>query len=70
MYPIGWHMSKGKRRLSKNWMRSEEEIPCEIDWADKQMKPFAQVYVLQEARPSQIEYTQINVYQSAIKSGL
>ena len=63
-------MSKGKRRLSKNWMRSEEEIPCEIDWADKQMKPFAQVYVLQEARPSQIEYTQINVYQSAIKSGL
>ena len=51
-------------------MRSKEEILCEIDWADKQMKPFAQVYVLQEARPSQIEYTQINVYQSAIKSGL
>ena len=52
-------------------MRSkEEEILCEIDWADKQMKPFAQVYVLQEVQPNQIEYTQINVYQSAIKSGL
>ena len=63
-------MSKGKRRLSKNWIRSEEELLCEIDWADKQMKPFAQVYVLQEVQPNQIEYTQINVYQSAIKSGL
>ena len=63
-------MSKGKMELDKNWMCNGEEILCEIDWADKQMKPFAQVYVLQEARPSQIEYTQINVYQSAIKSGL